>query len=251
MRGSTMTKRTGRSVDITRLVISSSLLIAAAGCSGTAPEHSTAPTAIASPTTEGTSSDFTRIHGVALGSGDYPAYTVDVPGTWSSADGHFVVKNGAPVLGLSVWDVGTVSRDPCHWRGNAYDPGPTVDDLVDALTAQRLRHATTPTDVTLAGYPGRYLEWSVPTDMVVTGDANFEGCDMERSNGDRYFVSWTGNGLGERYQQVAGQIDQLWILDVDGQRLLVDATYSPDVTKQDRDELDRVVDSLRFVDTTA
>jgi hypothetical protein len=186
------------------------------------------------------------IEGQVLGVGDYPGYTLEVPITWS-VNGPFVVKPVPGVLGLSVWDVGRVPRDPCHWQASLVDPGPTVDDLVDALTTQRLRHATEPTDVRLGGFRGRYLEWSVPADMVVTGDADFEGCDVEPSNGHRDFVSWVGNGYGERFQQVAGQVDMLWVLDVDGQRLLVDATYSPDITEADRAELMRIVESLRFV----
>ncbi len=101
--------------------------------------------------------------------------------------------------------------------------------------------------MTLAGYTGRYVEWSVPADMVVTGDADFQGCDVEPSDGHLNFVSWVGNGMGERYQQLPGQVDRLWILDVSGQRLVVDATYGPDTTAVDRDELGRVVESLRFV----
>jgi hypothetical protein len=150
------------------------------------------------------------------------------------------------VIGLSVWDVTQVPRDPCQWQGQLYDPGPTVDDLVQALIAQRLRNASKPTDVTLAGYPGQYLEWSVAADMVVTGDADFAGCDVEPSNGHRDFISWLSSAGGSRYQQVAGQVDRLWVLDVDGQRLVVDATYSPHTTEIDRAELGQVAESLRF-----
>ena len=83
----------------------------------------------------------------------------------------------------------------------------------------------------------------MPDDAVVTGDADFEGCDLQEGHAD--FVSWFGDGAGERYQQVAGQVDRLWVLDVDGQRLVVDATYSPDATAVDGDELERVVASLQ------
>lgn len=120
-----------------------------------------------------------------------------------------------------------------------------------ALTAQRLRGANKPTDVTLGGYHGRYLEWSVPPDMVVTGDADFAGCDVEPSNGHRDFVSWLGDGFGERYQQVAGQVDRLWILDVDGQRLVLDASLPPDASAAEREELVQIAASLRFVDFAA
>jgi hypothetical protein len=241
------------------LVMTASLFVAAA-CSGPNAQRSSTPTAPASPMAEpsptpasSTDPGVTSIDGRVIGGGDYPGYTVKAPGTWSAPDeGHFVVKDTAPgVTGISVWDVGTVPRDPCHWRGQLYDPGPTVDDLAEALAAQPLRNASTPTDVTLGGYRGRYLEWSVPADMVMTGDEDFKGCDVEPSSGHRDFVSWFGNGEGERYQQVPGQVDRLWILDIDGQRLLVDASHSPETAGADRQEQGQIVESIRFGDPAA
>jgi hypothetical protein len=248
---------------VTRWVVTIGLVYVAAACSGAATERSSAPTSsppappasptqavtpIPSPMTSPTVEPPTtrRIVGRVLGGGTFPAYSVEVPDGWSSGDGQFVVKNGAAVIGLSVWDVDQVPRDPCHWRAQMQDPGPTVDDLVRALVAQATRAATKPVDVTLAGHAGQYLEWSVPADMVVTGDADFEGCDVEPSNGHQDFISWLSSGSSSRFQQVAGQVDRLWILDVDGQRLVVDATYSPDAKQIDRDELGQVAESLRF-----
>lgn len=239
------------------LGLSASLLVAAA-CSGAPADPSSTPTAAASsPSAETTLTpvpsagpEITTIAGHSIGDA-VQGYTVEAPVGWSTFDGGFVVQQGSNVTGLSVWDVGEVPRDPCHWQDSLRDPGPTVDDLVEALTTQRLRHATKPTPVTLDGYEGLYLEWSVPADMVVTGDAEFHGCDIQPSNGLRDFVSWFGNGSGERYQQVAGQVDMLWVLDVEGQRLLVDATYSPDDTEADRAELAAIVESLRFADPAA
>ncbi len=219
------------------------------GCSATATsEPSQAVTSTRAPTTSPSVEPPTtrRIVGRVLGGGTFPAYSVEAPDGWSSADGKFVIKHGAAVIGLSVWDVVEVPSDPCHWQGHLTVPGPTVDDLVRALVAQASRAATQPADVTLAGHTGKYIEWSVPADMVVTGDADFEGCDVEPSNGHRDFRSWTSSAGGSRYQQVAGQVDRLWILDVDGQRLVVDATYSPDTTEVDRAELGQVAESLRF-----
>jgi len=244
------------------------ILSVSLACSGTVAERSSPPveassqrpsttaqaatsTTPSSPTpaptlgTNVTRPDDGRQQAQVLGGGIYPHLSVEVPDGWSS-DGHFVFKSGASVIGLSVWDVGQVPTDPCHWQGHMVDPGSGVEDLVAALGVQATRNASTPIDVTLAGHPGRYLEWSVPADLVVTGDADFQGCDAQPDNGHLDFVSWLGNGLGERYQQVPGQVDRLWILDVAGQRLVVDATYSPDATQADRDELAHVVESLRF-----
>jgi hypothetical protein len=72
-------------------------------------------------------------------------------------------------------------------------------------------------------------------------------CDIDPSDVvHRNFNSWLGNGMGNRYQQVPGQVDRLWVLDVDGQRLVIDATYSSDTVQADRDELESVVASLLF-----
>ncbi|MFI5042125.1 MAG: hypothetical protein ACHQNA_09800 [Acidimicrobiales bacterium] len=103
---------------------------------------------------------------LVMGSGTYPEFTVVVPAGWYDEQGHFVLKYAAggpgPVLGLSVWDVGQVPGDPCHWSTTMRGPGPGVDALVRALVSQAGRRATTPVKVTLAGQSGQYLEWSVP-----------------------------------------------------------------------------------------
>ena len=184
-----------------------------------------------------------------MGTGSYPGFTVDVPEGWYDFAGYFILKypdTPHPVLGLSVWDVGQVFRDPCHWQGTGFDPGPGVNALVTALVAQPMRDATKPTDVTLAGYHGRYLELSVPDDIRMSKPGEFDACDLD-SGGYRDFQGWLGNGMGNRHEQVPGQIDRLWVLDVQGKRLMVDATYSPDTSQADRDELTHVVESLRFV----
>jgi hypothetical protein len=104
----------------------------------------------------------------------------------------------------------------------------------------------TPTDVTLAGYAGKYLEWSVPADPKSSSWTSFDACDLDSDGVHRDFVSWLGNGTGDRYEEVSGQVDQLGVLDVNGKRLVVDSTYSPDTSQGDREELEAAVDSLRF-----
>jgi hypothetical protein len=136
------------------------------------------------------------------------------------------------------WDVDQVYPTPCKWKGKPMvDPGPDVDRLVAALSDQPLRNATAPTDIELGGFHGKYLELSVPTDI------DFDDCD------EGYFESWTANGwASDRYQQKPGQVDRIWVLDVNGERLVVDASYLPEATPQDRAELESVVDSIRFLD---
>jgi hypothetical protein len=182
---------------------------------------------------------------MAIGGPPFQVFEVRAPAGWIG--GSFILSTVDPlVAGLGVWVVGKVPTDPCHWKDTFVSPGPTVDDLVQTLLAQRLRDASTPVDVTLAGHSGLSLQWSVPADMVVTGDADFEGCDAT-PEGHTDFLSWEGKHSGSRYHQVAGQVDRLWILDVDGQTLVVDAAYGPETPTTVRNELMAVVETLEFV----
>jgi hypothetical protein len=185
--------------------------------------------------------------GQVVASGIPRLYTVVVPKGWFESGGQFIITGAKdPVLGFSVWEVDQVYRDPCHWLGQGFDPGPSVANLVTALVAQKTRNATAPTDVTLAGYAGEYLEWSVPTDIHSSAFGQFDACDNDGA-GNHNFNSWLGVGGGYRYEEVPGQVDQLWVLDVNGQRLVVDATYSPGTSQSQRAALEHVVDSLQFV----
>jgi hypothetical protein len=184
--------------------------------------------------------------GSANAAGTYRGYSVQLPSGWAFAPGgYFVVKGSSSITGIGVWDPTEVPTDPCLWRESLKRPGPTVGDLVEALLAQADRNPSTPREVTLAGYPGTYFEWSTPEDAVVTADADFEGCD-DPGNGHHDFISWLGAGDSERYHQAAGQIDRLWILDVDGQRLVIDASTPRDAEQAELSELQQVVESLRF-----
>jgi hypothetical protein len=169
-----------------------------------------------------------------------PKIAITVPDGWFNYDG-WAVRKGPdlpPPVFVTLWDVAGVYPTPCKWTGKALvQPGRDVNGLASALAKQPLRNATAPTATTLAGYRGKYLELSVPTGI------EFDDCD------EGSFESWTANGWSsDRYQQKPGQVDRIWILDVDGQRLVVDASYLPEATGRDRAELERVVNSIRFLD---
>ena len=179
-----------------------------------------------------------------------PRIEITVPEGWFNYDGWGISKGRKLPFPLAVgfWDVAQVYPTPCDWAGKPMiDPGRDVDGLATALAEQPFRNATTPTDVMFAGFRGKYLEWSVPTDIdfdeLREDLALFPHCD------EATFQSWTANGwAGDRYQQRPGQVDRIWILDVDGERLVVDAFYLAETTPEDRAELERVVDSVQFLD---
>jgi hypothetical protein len=103
--------------------------------------------------------------------------------------------------------------------------------------------------VSLDRYSGKFLEWSVPADIETDEHGDFVTCDTDPGDGQHYFESWSGdeNGWGgDRYQQGPGQLDRLWILDVDGVRFVIDAFSMPTSTEQEIDELLTVVNSITF-----
>ena len=169
-----------------------------------------------------------------LGTGTYPSISVKVPKGWYDVGGQFVNAGPNRDGELSVWDVEQVFRHPCHWQGQAYDPGPTVPDLVKALRAQPTRHYRA-NDTKLAGYSGSFLERQVSVDP--------QSCDVG-PDGAPVFQRWPGYGSG-RQQPVAGQMDQLYVIDVDGQRLVIDATKFC-CGSGTADELSGMVYSIRF-----
>ena len=189
--------------------------------------------------------DFTRLDAPGK---PFPRVLITVPNGWSGFRAFGVDSgSGSRFHFVSFWTVVDVYTNPCHWLGPKVHPGPTVDELAAVLAAQPLRNATVPVRVSLGGYHGKYLEQSIPNGIA------FSDCDKDPSDGQFYFESWTGNVLWnapydttDRHEQGPGQVDQLWILDVEGRRLVIDASYMPGATAQDRAGLQQVVDSITF-----
>ena len=158
--------------------------------------------------------------------------TITVPAGWVAAGGSRVNKDEATV-GFWNWegDFSTVYQDPCQWQGSEIEPpvGPTVDDLANALASQAERGDAVPVDVTIGGYDGKLIELSVPPDI------DFADCD----HGE--FRSWSG-----RFHQGPGQVDLVYILDVDGQRTVIDAAYMPSTSEAVQAERQAIIDSIQL-----
>jgi hypothetical protein len=105
--------------------------------------------------------------------------------------------------------------------------GPTVDDLVTALVDHPSIDVTDPVDVTLAGYSGTYLDLTVPDDI---------------SECARYRPMY----VGHHYAQGPGQRWHMWILDVDGVRVLVETNDYPGTSAERLAEEQAIIDSLEI-----
>jgi hypothetical protein len=120
-------------------------------------------------------------------------------------------------------------RNPCHWSGTDFLPGPTVNDYAEALTSVDAWNATEPTDVTVGGRQGKRLQLTVPA------DANFDECE------DGEFHLSAG-----RWYQAPGQTEDMRILDFDGSRYLVFTSWFTTTPTEIRAELDQMVDSMEI-----
>jgi hypothetical protein len=145
-------------------------------------------------------------------------------------EGDDVVFGSDGGQGISTWSVRNVYANPCHSNDTLFDPpvGSSVDALVAGLASQKGHPSTAPTDVEVDGYAGKYIEMTVPAGIDVAD------CD----HGE--FRTWA-----DRYLE-SGQRDMLWIIDVDGDRLVIDAALGPETTPQDRADRTQMVESIQI-----
>lgn len=180
----------------------------------------------------------------ARGSGTPPYAVIDVPEGFSNF-GFFAVwpqagedeDNNNTFSTVEYWTVHGVYPDPCRWEGAAPEIGPTVDDLVEAVSHQRHTVvAAGPEPVTLDGHGGVRLTVRVPADL-----------DDSRCTEGRYMF-WNGSPGDAHHQAPLGTTEEWWILDVDGQRAVLGTAATEGVPQSDVDELTAMIESVRFVE---
>lgn len=149
-------------------------------------------------------------------------------------------------VGVSITTVVNLVRDGCRDHAWADPPvGPDVDDLAGALAGLAPFEVTTPPeDATVDGYVGKHLELTVPALPV---DAQgFGGCV------DGHLKSWVAPmdtaEEGDAFYGYAGPgyVEEYWILDVDGTRLVIAAGRSAGSSAGDLAELDAILESIRI-----
>jgi hypothetical protein len=177
-------------------------------------------------------------------------YTIPTEG-WMSWFGAFKpgLATDPPnsVVGIGMLNVTNVVQDGCTAHVAADPPvGPTVDDMATALAALSPFVLTKPpSDVTIDGFSGKHLELTVP-DLTLGGpvdDPKFTDC----TSGELW--SWIGKPLSFANHSYShpGQVEEDWLLDVDGTRLMIATMRSPGSSKGDIAELHSIFDSIDIV----
>jgi hypothetical protein len=163
--------------------------------------------------------------------------TIDVPDGYEGTDVGVSKLGRTGQMSVTAWVIGDVYGDPCRWRSTSLDPPPTssVDALVSALASQRgVRTAAARPEVTVDGYAAKSLERTVPAG---TNPADCDGGE---------FRPWLGTDGGRRYLE-PGQRDLLWIVDVDGVPLVIDASLGGAGTSaEDRAAHIQIVESVQI-----
>jgi hypothetical protein len=106
---------------------------------------------------------------------------------------------------------------------------------------QPARDATAATDVQVDGFSGKALELTVPATLTFDIVNGFTDCD------EGEFRSWiSADGKSFRVHQGPSQHDRLWIVDVEGTRVIIDVTFYDGTAVSDMAEIEAILGSIRF-----
>jgi hypothetical protein len=158
--------------------------------------------------------------------------TITVPGGWQNVRVPGLVWGEGAVLGF--WKVDNLFVDPCIAASGLLDPaaGPTVEDLVTAFSTVPGVVLTTPTDVTVVGFAGKQI------------DLRFGGGDS--CIGEEPVLWPIGAGSDAKPAPAPGDVERLWILDVNGDRLVITSSATAGATDEVLAELDAIFESIRI-----
>ena len=159
------------------------------------------------------------------------------PTNWTVDDGWGAHK-GADIgmVGLQFAVISNIYADGCQWEPLAPPVGPTVDDLAAVWANLPQYSATAPVDVTVDGYAGKQVGFTVP-------DYNVDEC---KGTDSPVFLLWKVGADPGFYAVAPNQHIEQRIIDVNGTRLVISAYYSPSSPPQDRAALDAALASIQI-----
>jgi hypothetical protein len=194
----------------------------------------------------------------ARGCAAYKRIIVTLPAGWAIRHG-LVYKhlNQHGEVALSAWTVDQVYANPCHWQESALSPldithesgylngaiilAPYGGGLANQALRGPLPRALTQT--TIGGVDGSGASWppnALRIDLSVPADLDVSTCDKGQ------FRSWTewnvAGGADSHY--ASGQLDTVYMVDVDRRPLVIDASHMPGTSAADLAELNAIVASM-------
>jgi hypothetical protein len=219
------------------VILGYSLLPGSAGIGGRpTPAPTPIPTSSPSPSPLPTDGNSDLSPGSYSLSGFPVGISFEVPAGWVACS-ESAVEQGvchlpadAAETAVSFLIVDNVVSDPCSEGEEGLDPpvGPSVDDLVAAISGLDGFESTAPLDVSVDGHPGKEFTVTAPNDAT---------CALKT-----WATSNRTNGVG------AGEINILQILDVNGTRVMISGAYhrGSSAAAQEVAALQQVMASVRI-----
>jgi hypothetical protein len=168
--------------------------------------------------------------------------SLDLPtADWISAQGFEIRRDPlatANGIDLRFWDTSPTNTyaDPCAAAPRDPPAGSSLEEITSAVAAapgtQLLNN--TPTDVTIGGHAGKQITLGIPATLPCP------------AGGDGFRLWYAGDPATGRYPFVAGSTIWVWIIDVDGTLVWVDAETYRGAPGSVIDDLHRVVESIQF-----
>jgi hypothetical protein len=166
--------------------------------------------------------------------------TFSVPAGWSFNSAGFIIKHEkeAGEIGFTSWEVTHIFGNACHWNGTLVAvAGTSVESMANALAAQKEQGTSAPVDVTVGGYPGKRVDLSEPAGF------DFTACD---SGTARLWPDVGGDLNGGWRIHQPDQQDGVFILDVNGKRIVLDMWQHPGTSPADITEMEGIFASIQF-----
>ena len=164
--------------------------------------------------------------------------SIEVPAGWTREASDLIVKDYGSLdseagAAFAFWPISGTYLDPCSDHTLVRPtPGPGIDALAEALANQPGTEAAPPTAVTVDGYPAKVVE--------VTVTADIEPCGTDG------FWLWAMPDFDRRYVQGNDEMNRMYIVDVDGERLTFNGRFPAATTPEDRAELEAIIDSIQI-----
>ena len=163
---------------------------------------------------------------------------IEVPEGWSAGAAWVAIgpKGNTAPDGMAIrfypGDGLNLYNDPLLPSDGLLDPpvGPSVDELVAAMVGHPGWEVTGTEAITLDGYAGQVVHVTLPEG---TTDAT------------PFYLFLDGFG-GYVYGWAAGQLFDIYIVDVAGERLLIDAFHYPETSAEDLAGQQAVIDSIQI-----
>jgi hypothetical protein len=165
--------------------------------------------------------------------------SVSAPAGWS-AGGDWVVrgpkdKDLPDGMAVRFYTVSNLFKKPSSYADGLQYPqvGPSAADLVQAIALQPAWDTSTPSDTTIGGYPTKHIQVTIPQ------DAQFDARD-----GGAFYL-FRDEGTGDIWGWAPGQTFDIYAVDVNGQRLVIDAFHYPGTPANDVAAQQAVIATIR------